>query len=361
MDTPDLLIGVAAIPVLLLVSAAFVAAEIAMVTVRQTELDELVKSGRPAAVAARAVTQRLDHALAAIQVGITSIGLLLGWFAESNLADALRPLVAGALPAWHGAVAHVLSGAVIITLLTGLQVILGELVPKAIALQHPRAVALLLARPLLLFSRAFAPVVWVLNAGAALVLRLLGFRRAQALARAHSVHELGLLVDQTREAGALRPEQAVVVQNVFRLSGKTARDIMVPFERVAMLDARWPAERILDSLESGAHTRMPVYEGEPTNIVGLVNAKDVFRAWRRAGALQLRDVMRPITFLAPDARIAEQLESFRAHRLHLAIVGARAQPLGIVTLEDIIEEVVGEIEDEHDRPSSPQRAPRGGS
>lgn len=358
METSDLVLGLVAIPLLMLVSAAFVAAEIAMVAVRQTELDELVKEGRTAAVAARAVTHRLDRALAAVQVGITSIGLLMGWFAESSLADAVRPGLARVLPGWHGALAHTLAGGLILVLLTGLQVILGELVPKAIALQHPQAVALLLARPLLYFSQVFAPVVWSLNAGASVVLRLLGVRRPQKETRVHSVHEIGLLVDQTRQAGAIRPEQAEVVQNVLRLSGRTARGIMVPLDQVGMLDLSWPAERVLERLKAEAHTRMPVYERERTNIVGLVNAKDVFRAWRRTGTVQLGTVMRPITSVPHDARVAEQLECFRAHRLHMAVVEEERHPIGVVTLEDMIEEVVGEIEDEHDRPPPHARAIR---
>lgn len=355
MGDTDLLLGVIAIPVLLLLSAVLVAAEIAFVALRRTELDDLVAAGRAGALAARALVERLDRAIAAIQVGITAIGLLLGWFAESAIADALRPQATRLLPGLPPAVAHALAGATILVVLTGVQVTLGELVPKAVALQHPRSVALLVSRPLLVFARVAAPVVAVLNGATTLVLRLLGVREGTPASRAHSLRELATVVDETSRAGALGPEQAEVLQNVFRLSGKTVRDVMVPLERAGMLDLRWPQERVLDAVIAGAHTRMPVFDGDPTRIVGLVNAKDVFRQYRSEGAVDLGRVMRPIAFVAADARVEEQLQRFRKRRLHMAIVREGEAPVGLVTLEDLIEEVVGDIEDEHD-PVSPEAA-----
>ncbi len=357
MDLIDLWFGLAAIPVLLALSALLVAAEIAFVTLRRAEVDDLVHAGRSGARAARTLVERLDRAIASIQVGITAIGLMLGWFAESAVAETLRPYAARLVPALPGPVAHALAGALILTVLTGLQVTLGELVPKALALEHPRAVALLVSRPLLVFARVVAPVVALLNGATGLTLRLLGVREAAPASRAHSPRELAALVDETRRAGALRPEQAEVLLNVFRLSGKTARDVMVPLERAGMLDLRWPPERVLDAVIAGAHTRMPVYDGDRARIVGLVNAKDVFRQARAGAAVDLTQVMRPIAFVPADARVEVQLQRFRARRLHLAIVCAGEAPVGLVTLEDLIEEVVGDIEDEHD--PAPQAAQPG--
>lgn len=343
MSGSDLLIGLLSVPILLLVSAILVGAEIAIVTVRRTELDEMVQEGRRGATAARALVDQLDRAIAAIQVGITAIGLLLGWVSESTIADAVRPHVGS------GAVSHALAGGAILVLLTCLQVILGELAPKAVALQHARRVALLVAGPLLVFSRVLRPVVWVLNGGAALVLRPLRIPM-KPTRRSYSVHELAILVDETSQAGALRAEQADVVQNVFLLTGKTVRDAMVPLERVGMLDLRWPSDQVLTAVIAGAHTRMPVYDGERARIVGLINTKDLFGQFRRTGAVELGEILRPLSSLSPDARVAEQLHHFRRHRLHMALVKEGATPLGILTLEDILEEIVGEIEDEHDKP-----------
>lgn len=357
MGDTDLWIGLLAIPLLLLLSAFLVAAEIALVALRRTEVDDLVHAGRSGALATRALIERLDRTIAAVQVGITAIGLLLGWFAESSVAEALQPRLARLTPGLPGAVSHALAGGAILVVLTGLQVTLGELVPKAVALQHPRAVALLVSRPLLLISRVAAPVIALLNGATTLVLRLIGVREGAPGARTHSLRELAALVDETRRAGALKPEQAEVLLNVFRLSGKTARDVMVPLDRAGMLDLRWPAERVLDVVIACAHTRMPVFDGERARIVGLVNAKDVFRVFRGGGTVDLAAVMRPITFVDGGARVEEQLQRFRARRLHLAIVRQGDVPVGLVTLEDLIEEVVGDIEDEHDPGAGPAPAP----
>ncbi len=350
MIDSDLLIGLVIIPLLLLVSAVFVASEIALVAVRRTELDELVKQGRRDAAAARALVDHIDKPIAAIQVGITSIGLLLGWFSESTIADALRPHLGS------GVLSHLLAGGAILVVLTALQVSLGELTPKAVALRYPRRVALLVARPLRLFSRALAPGVWALNGVAALVLRPFGIP-AQLPRRHYSVHELALLVDETTQAGVLEAEQAEVLHKVFRLKGKTIQDIMVPLERVGMIDRGWPLDRTLDAVVEGAHTRMPVFEGERTRIVGVVNTKDLFAQYRRTGSVELSAVMRPMIAVPPDARVEEELQWLRKHRLHMALVKDGEVSLGIVTLEDILEEIVGEIEDEHDR-RGPELRPR---
>ncbi|MGE0707454.1 MAG: hemolysin family protein [Planctomycetota bacterium] len=335
--------GLIVIPLLLLVSAVFVAAEIALVAVRRTELEELVSQGRRDATAAKALKEDIEKPIAAIQIGITSLGLLLGWVGESSVADALRPHLGS------GALAHTLAGVAILVALTALQVTLGELAPKAVALRHPRRVALLVARPLRLFSRLVGPAVWLLNGGAALVLRPFGIP-TQPPRRHYSLHELALLVDETKQAGGLRAEQAEVVQKVFRLAGKTAEEVMVPLERVGMIDLEWPQDRVLDAVVAGAHTRMPVFEGDRSRIVGLVNTKDLFAQYRRSGEVRVREVLRPLVSLPREARLEEELERFRRQRLHLALVQDPGEaPVGMVTLEDMLEEIVGEIEDEHDR------------
>ncbi|MBX3469264.1 MAG: HlyC/CorC family transporter [Planctomycetes bacterium] len=348
MPDPWSIAALVAIPVLLLLSAVLVSAEIAIVTVRRTELDELARGGDARAAAARAVVERLDLAIASIQIGITSIGLLLGWLGLSRLSEALQAVLPGA----DGGLTSVAAGGVVLVLLTAVQVVLGELAPKAIALQHPRRVALTLARPLLAFTRALGPLVWLLNGGATLFLRLIRVRPVPPHARAHSVAELAMLVDETQRAGFLAAEQADVLRNVFRLSGRQAREMMVPLERVGVLDLRWPAARVLDAVIAGAHTRMPVCDGERDRLVGLVNTKDLFRALARGGPLDVRAVLRPLTSVDAQARAEDLLRDMRRRRVHLAVVREGTTPLGIVTLEDVLEEIVGEIEDEHDRPAA---------
>lgn len=344
----DLLIGLVLIPLLLFVSAVLVASEIALVAVRRTELDELVEQGRGDAAAARALIDRIDQPIAAIQVGITSIGLLLGWLGESTIAYALRPHLGS------GLLSHALAGGAILTALMALQVTLAELTPKALALRFPLRVALLVARPLRLLSWLLGPIVWLLNGVAALVLRPFGIP-TQPLRRHYSVHELAQLVDETARAGVLEAGQADVVQKVFGLEGRTAGEIMVPLERVGMIDVAWPQERVLDAVVAGAHTRMPVFAGERTQIIGLLNTKDLFAQYRRAGGVDVRAILRPMPTIPREARVGAELERFRRRRLHMAVVTEGEAPLGIVTLEDMLEEIVGEIEDEHDRREGPRQ------
>jgi CBS domain containing-hemolysin-like protein len=168
----------------------------------------------------------------------------------------------------------------------------------------------------------------------------------------HSVDELTLLIEETRRAGVLPRDQAEYVRNVFRLPAKHVRDCMIPRERMAALEVHMPEEKILEEVREGAHTRMPVYDGHPNNIVGVVNTKDLFHLFSLRGMIVLDDAMYPAIFVDPDRPISEMMREFRRKRRPMAIVrDPLGKVLGIITLEDIVEEIVGEIEDEHDLPA----------
>src|SRR5437868_9824357 len=167
----------------------------------------------------------------------------------------------------------------------------------------------------------------------------------------HSVEELVLLIEDTEEAGILEPEQAEFVQNVFRLSGKKVRNCLVPQDKMATLELHTPPDRVLEAVRHGAHTRMPVYEGTLDNIVGIVNTKDLFYLFSLQGVVVLEDAMYPPLFLKPDESVATALRLFRsAHRPMALVRDDDSKILGLITLEDVLEEIVGDIEDEHDRP-----------
>ncbi len=174
----------------------------------------------------------------------------------------------------------------------------------------------------------------------------------------HSVEELMLLIEDTEEAGILDPDQADFVQNIFQLSDKRVLDCMVPRERMAALELNTSPEQILEAARSGAHTRMPVYEHDPDNVVGIVNTKDLFYLFSLRGVVILQDALYPALFLKPDETIANALRLFRKARRPMALVRDDAgKVLGLITLEDVLEEIVGDIEDEHDRPT-PKLPPR---
>jgi CBS domain containing-hemolysin-like protein len=245
-------------------------------------------------------------------------------------------------------------------LITFLHVVFGELIPKSMALQTPDQTSLWVARPLIVFARLTRPLIVLMNGTGNLILRLCGFRPAAAEEMVHSVEELLLLIEDTEEAGILEPDQAEYLTNVFRLTAKQVRDCMVPRERMATLELNTPPEKVLEAVRNSAHTRMPVYEGTLDNIVGIVNTKDLFYLFSLKGLVVLEDALYQPVYLKPDESIANALRLFRKSHRHMALVRDEEGKIqGLITLEDILEEIIGDIEDEHDRPvPKPKLRPR---
>jgi len=342
-------LGLLAVPLLVLLNAFFVAAEFALVAVRRTRVDEMVNHRRAGALAVKHAVENLDDAIAATQLGITLASLALGWVGEPLVAHLIVPAfgILGEGESWFAA--HSVAAAVAFAVITFLHVILGELAPKAVALERPDAVSLWVARPLFWFAVVMRPFISLMNAAGNGVVRLLGFEPLSGHQMVHSVEELGLIIEETRRAGLLPRDQAEYVRNVFRLPAKRVRDCLVPRQRMAALDLHMPDQNILEHVRDGAHTRMPVYEGDLDNIVGIVNTKDLFHLFSLRGMVVLDDAMYPAIFVDPDRPISEVLRQFRRQRRPMAVVRDRqGKTLGLITLEDIVEEIVGEIEDEHD-------------
>jgi CBS domain containing-hemolysin-like protein len=345
------LLALVTLPALIVLNGLFVSAEFALVAVRRTRIEELVTQGATGARAAASNIQHLDRSIAATQLGITLASIALGWVGEPALSDLLQPLFSGLTPAWGTAATHTVAVGIAFCLITFMHVVFGELVPKNMALQSPDRTALTLARPLQVFVKLTRPVILLINGTGLLVLRLLGYRATTGATMVHSVEELALLIEDTEQAGILDPEQADMVQNVFRLSNKHVSDCMVPRDKMGMLELASPPERVLEAVRSGAHTRMPVYEGTPDNIVGVVNTKNLFFLFSLRGVVVLEDALYPALFLKPDESVANALRLFRKARRPMAVVRSEeGKVLGLVTLEDILEEIIGDIEDEHDHP-----------
>jgi putative hemolysin len=342
--------------VLIALNAFFVAAEFALVTVRWTKVEELVERGRFGAKAVKKAVESLDDSIAATQVGITFASLALGWVGEPALAHLLEPLFRHLPHIWGLVATHAVAVALAYLLLTYLHVVLGEQVPKVHALGRAEDVALLVAGPLLTFARVFRPFIRAVGGGSDLVVRLLRLPPPRADQEVHSVKELGMLVEETAEAGMMASEQAEYVRNVFRLSGKRVRDVMLPRERVVTLSLHASPDEVLATCRESAHTRMPVWEEQPDNIVGIVNTKNLFHLFSQFKLVLLEDAMYPPIFADPDQSVGRLLSIFRRERRPMAVVRDAAGGFqGIVTLEDILEEIVGEIEDEHDVPAPPAK------
>jgi len=344
-------LGLLSVPALVALNGFFVASEFSLVALRRTKVEEMVQRGVRRAKAVAAATDNLDRTIAATQLGITLASIGLGWVGEPALAHLIEPAFTSLPAAWQGTVTHVLATSLDFMLITFMHVVFGELIPKSVALQTPEATALWVAKPLTVFIKLARPVISVMNGISNQLLRLLGYKPASSEESAHSIEELRLLIEDTEEAGILDEDQAELVQNVFLLSDKRVADCMVPREKMAALDLNMPPDKVLEAVRSGAHTRMPVYDGDPNNIVGIVNTKDLFYLFSLRGVVVLEDAIYPATFLAPDESVANALRLLKKSRRPMALVRDEAGAVrGMITLEDVLEEIVGDIEDEHDRP-----------
>jgi CBS domain containing-hemolysin-like protein len=341
--------GLIAIPILVAINGFFVAAEFALVAVRATRVEELVKQGVARAKAVQSAIANLDRSIAATQLGITIASIALGWVGERAMEQLLKP-VFDFLPEQMAFVSrHAVAVAVAFSFVTFMHVVFGELIPKAIALQTPDRTALLVSPPLNAFAWFTRPIVWFMNGTGNRLIRLLGYKPSSEEEAVHSVEELKMIVEDTQEAGLLRSDQAVFVQNVFQLTDKKVRDCMVPREKMDAIEIHTKTPKVLEIVRACGHTRLPVYDGNPDNIVGILNTKNLFYFLTLGHAVILEDALYPATYIDPDESIASALQLFRKTRRPMAIVREKDNKLiGMITLEDVVEEIVGDIEDEHD-------------
>lgn len=341
-------LGLLSIGLCVTANAFFVAAEFALVTVRHTWVAELTRSRPGAATHVRRAVAKLDDTIAATQLGITIASIALGWLGEPALARLFEPLFASVV-SFHRAAAHTAATVVAFTAITFLHVVLGELAPKAVALGQPERVALATARPLLLFGAVFRPIILAMNGAGNYVVRRLGFAPPTGHARVHSVGELKMLVEETQGAGSLDPVSAEVVGRALELTERRVLDAMVPRARVAALDLEMSEGEIVDRICAAEFTRMPVWSRKKQRWIGVANVKLLLLQQARSGRLRLRDAMyQPLT-LSRAAPLALALRAFRKRKQHLAFVVADdGAQIGIVTLEDVLEQMVGAIDDELD-------------
>lgn len=350
-STAKTVVGLIAIPILVGINGFFVAAEFALVAVRRTRVEELVNQGKTGAAALMAAVADLDRSVAACQLGITVASLALGFVSEPAIHDALKPLF-GALPGGEtGWLTRVVSISVTLGLITYMHVVFGEQMPKLAALQSSEKVALWIAAPVNWFTRVSSPLITLMNGSSNWFLRLMGYKGSAEEGEVHTVEELRLVVEDSEEAGEIDADQAEMVLNVFALNEKTVGDSMVPWEKVVGLDVKSPPDKVMETARLGAHTRLPVYDGTPDNVVGFVNTKDLFFLFSTHGAVLLEDALYPVTFLDPGESIATAFKLFqKSHRPFAVVRDEAGKVLGLITLEDVLEEIVGELEDEHDVP-----------
>jgi putative hemolysin len=353
-----MLLEFAVILALVLLNGVFAGAEIALISVRRTRLHELVESKRRGARAAQALREKPERLLATVQVGITVVGTSAAAFGGETLARDLAPVLAY-LPGL-GRYATQLSLALVVVFISFLSLVLGELVPKSLALRAAESYALLIAGPLLALARLARPLVWVLTASSNAVLRLFGDQTSFSEARL-SPDELRELVDEAGRAGALDARTSEIAARALDFRDLTAEEVMVPRMDIVAVPLDASPEELLSLALGRKHARVPVYRDAPDDIQGYVALKDLLAPAMRGEKIHLEAMLRPLHFVPETARATELLKDLQRRRAPLAIVvdetGAVA---GLVTLTDLLEELVGEIITEHDQePVAIQREPSG--
>jgi putative hemolysin len=343
-----MLVAWAIIALLILFTALYVAAEFAVVSARRSRLRRLAEDGNVLAVRVLPVLEdphELDRYIAASQVGITLSSLILGAYGQATLAPRIAPLFERFGP-MQAATAESTAAIVVLVCLTTLAVILGELVPKSLALQNPTLTALFTVLPMRWSMRAFSWSIWLLNGSGLLLLRVLrvpstGHRHV------HSPEEIALLIAESRDGGLLEPQEQVRLHRALRLGLRTARQLMVPRARLAAIDAALPFDEVLRIVAASPYSRLPVYRGTIDSIVGILHIKDVVTRYVQAGALSVTALLRPIVRV-PDTMPADRLLAFlRERRSHQAlVVDQRGSVAGLITLEDVVAELIGGVADE---------------
>jgi len=353
------IVGLLAVFLLVGLNAFFVAAEFALVAMRASRIRQLIEEGDARALVVRKLLDDLDRVLSGVQVGITIASLGLGFVGESALAEVFRPLFTW-LPVKQAAVAvHFASLVVAFGAITFLHVVLGELVPKSLSLQRTELMALMTARPLMWFLVLFRWPISILDGAAQQFVRLLGVAHPQSHSLVHSPEELQIVIQQARERGLLQLGEEKFIQSAMELGQIEVREIMVPRPDVHVLPVEAGLEDVLRMFATTQRSRIPVYQGTPDHILGFVHIKDML--WilldreRRAeeglpaAEFHLSRVLREVLIVPETKPASELLKEMRARCLGLAmVVDEFGSILGLVTLEDILEQLVGEIHDEFD-------------
>jgi CBS domain containing-hemolysin-like protein len=337
-----LFLELVAVAVLVLLNGYFVAAEYALVTVRRTRMNELEQEGNRRARLVLRLTAEPPRFIAAMQLGVTVTSLAIGALGEHALTKLFDPVMA-----------TIIAVILALLLLTFFHVVIGELVPKGISLGYSEQTALLVALPVRAFFIVFKPLIWFLQRSSDITLRALGLEPPGADGAAYSEAELKMLLERSTVEGELEEEEQEMLYKVFDFADKEATDVMKPRPEVVALSAELPPEEALRAVLESPYTRYPVYKESPEHIIGVLHLRDLLNALNERGMaeVQIEEILRP-PYIVPETKdIAALLTEFRRTNQHMAIVVDEYGDMeGIVTLEDVLEEIVGEIEDEFDLP-----------
>jgi CBS domain containing-hemolysin-like protein len=335
---------------LVLANGFFVAVEFALVSVRRSRIETLAASGNRGAHAVLRALDHLDAMLSASQFGITIASLALGAVGESTLAHLLEPVFVRMLPAGASTIiAHSIAITIALGVITYLHLVLGEYAPKALAIEKAEIIALSTARSLQLFYAAFKPFIWLINVSGIRFLRLFGVDFRPGHHTVYTEEELRYLINLSHESGHLEEEEKDLIHNVLEFNDRTAKEIMIPRAEVVAIEQGASFDEVAQQFQASGYSRLPVYHEKFDEIVGVLHSKDVMPYLLKQGEFDLKQVMRLAVFIPDTARLGDVLQHLQKSSVHLGIVvDEHGGVEGILTLEDLLEEIVGEIQDEHD-------------
>ncbi len=349
---PDSFIKLIIALLLVLLNGFFVAAEFSIVKVRYSQIQIKAAEGNKMAKQAELIIKNLDAYLSATQLGITLASLALGWVGESALEHVFHNMFAYFnldIPATYITTFSVI---VSFSIITVMHIVFGELVPKSIAIRKSEATTLFISSPLRFFYFIFKPVIWLMNVISNAFLRLIGIHPVSDQ-EIHSTEELQLLVKQSADSGEIEEENYEIIKNAFDFTDHNAKQVMVPRQNIFSIDIEDPKEEILEKIMESGYSRIPVYEDSIDNIIGIFYTKEIIREYIKnlndLKSFDLRDYLREAFFVVGSKKVSDLLKVFQLKKQHLAIViDEFGGTEGIITLEDILEELVGEIQDEED-------------
>ncbi len=349
---------------LVFLNGFFVASEFALVAIRKTRIDELAQKGNRAAKLVQDAINHLDTYISSTQLGITLASLALGWIGEPALAHFIEQSFTALPPPLATISAHTISIVIAFSLITFLHIVLGELAPKTIALQKAETTSLFIIAPLVLFTKIFKPFIWLLNGAGSIMLKLFGFTNSSEHENVHSLEEIKMILSQSGQSGAIEKKEVEMVKNVFNLGDIPIKHIMVPRTDVTALNITTQLTDVVKRIQKTVHSRFPVYEHSIDNIIGFVHVKDLYKAvlkTKQPLTLAQANIVRKIFSVPETKRADEVLLDMQKKHVHVAVVNDEyGGTAGIVTLEDIIENLVGDIRDEFDEPiTDVQKQPDG--
>ncbi|WP_307893756.1 hemolysin family protein [Bacillus swezeyi] len=338
------------VAVLIALTAFFVASEFAIIRIRSSRVDQLVTEGNKTAVSVKKVITHLDEYLSACQLGITLTALGLGWLGEPTVARLLEPLFVQ----WNipSSVSHIVSVVIAFSFITFLHVVVGELAPKTLAIQKAETISFLFAKPLIWFYRIMFPFIWALNGSARLLTKSFGVEPVSENEMAHSEEELRIILSESYKSGEINQSEFKYVNKIFEFDDRLAKEIMIPRTEVVSFPHDMKIKDMIDITKAEGYTRYPVEDGDKDNIIGVVNVKEILTACISGECSKedtIEQFINPIIHVIETVPVHDLLLKMQKERVHMAILSDEyGGTAGLVTVEDIIEEIVGEIRDEFD-------------